>query len=167
MSNSPRVSTTEFGSQTDQAGWSQCSPGDLQRYAKVARRQSSVEALRRGLAIAAPVAIAAGLLVFVSLSLLGPNDQVGPKPSVGNGAARYVACWEAIERVDEYLAGTLDVSMRTGVREHVANCPHCRQLFEARARELGVELIVQRRPHHELPRHAEIVAMMAGASVAR
>ena len=107
-----------------------CPPGAFQSLAeKLRKRRQRRLFLRNALAVASTAVVAGGGL-SLWLELRGSGQQ-GPGEYQFGG----LACSEVQKLAGDYAKGKLAPPMRERVRQHVAQCPRCRQMF----RSMGME----------------------------
>lgn len=100
--------------------WQACRDGEIVQLVDQLKR-------RRRQAVGRNAALAG---VLLAIMLLGGYTLLGlgrPTKSVHAG----MACGDVMQHAEEYLAGKLDAEMAEHIRQHLEECPTCRQKIAA------------------------------------
>lgn len=117
--------------------WDDCPPGTLNQFSVIARAQQTRKQLKFvALATAACLLVSASLAVALMRSVGGASGR----PSTA------IACVDVKRNIDGYFSQALASDLRGNIDNHLSYCQPCRALYEARAEELGVELLVTGKP---------------------
>jgi anti-sigma factor RsiW len=103
-----------------------CPPGTFQGLAEKLRKRRRRRVFLRNAAAVAGTAVVAGGGFSLWLGLRGSGQQ-GPTEYHFGG----LACSEVQKLADAYAKGELSPPMRDRVRQHVAQCPRCQQMFRS------------------------------------
>jgi hypothetical protein len=103
-----------------------CPPGMFQSLAEKLRKRRRRRVFLRNAVAVAGTAVVAGGGISLWLGLKG-SGQHGPTEYHFGG----LACSEVQKLADAYAKGQLSPPMRDRVRQHVAQCPRCQQMFRS------------------------------------
>lgn len=104
----------------DSTEWKPLPPGSLTNFA---RRERSRRRRKRLTLVGTPVAVLV-LLVLVSLRLSESPQLL--QPAFGD-----IACVEVASHMKAFSDGSLDQSLMETIRDHLSECPACRQKMES------------------------------------
>jgi predicted anti-sigma-YlaC factor YlaD len=121
------IMAREFNAeQHPQLGAPPCPPGTFQSLAeKLRKRRRRRLFLRNAVAVVSTAAVAGGGL-SLWLGLKGAGQQDSGEYHFGG-----LACSEVQKLAGAYAKGELAPPMREQVRQHVAQCPRCQQMFRS------------------------------------
>jgi hypothetical protein len=113
----------------DDSGWGECPTGEISEMLNRLSRQ------RKFAASAKISTVAAALLVAAGLWQAWPFNGQQAETRDGEYQFGSICCSEVTQYAAAFKKGELDEERTAQIRQHIAECPHCRPEFERAANQ--------------------------------
>ncbi|MBL6706760.1 MAG: zf-HC2 domain-containing protein [Planctomycetaceae bacterium] len=113
----------------DDSGWGECPPGEISGMLNRLSRQRKLAASAKISAVAAALLVGAGIWQTLPVTTQRTETRDG-EYQFGS-----ICCSDVIQYAAAFKKGELDTERMAQIRQHIAECPHCRPEFEKDANQ--------------------------------